>query len=159
LTHTRALTARDERQVERFALMASFAPDRPLPEGAEEMAHVRRWLDDWRPLELGVCWEEHDGVVGAAWARRVEPILVRSASGQPVPQILMAVDPDRRGRGIGRALMEALIILAEEAGESSLCLSVSDENPGAVRLYERVGFVPVGDRRTGLFSMVLDLED
>ena len=81
------------------------------------MTHVRRWLDDWTPHELGVCWEEHDQVVGAAWARRVEPVLVRSALGQPVPEVLIAVDPAHRGQGIGHTLMEALIICTEEAGE------------------------------------------
>lgn len=123
------------------------------------MAHVRRWLDDWGPLELGVCWEEHDQVVGAAWARRVEPVLVRSALGQPIPEVLIAVDADRRRQGIGRTLMEALIVCAEEAGEPGLCLSVSNKNAGAVRLYERVGFVAIGGGETGLVTMVLDLED
>ena len=123
------------------------------------MAHVRRWLDGWGPLELGVCWEEHSRLVGAAWARRVEPVLVRSSLGQPVPEVLIAVDPPHRGQGIGRALMEALIICAEEAGEPGLCLSVSDRNASAVRLYERIGFVAIGDKPTGLVTMVLDFED
>lgn len=155
---TRALTAGDERDLERFALMAAFAPDRPVPEGARAMTHVRRWLDGWSPHELGVCWEEHDQVAGAAWARRVEPVLVRSPLGHPVPEVLIAVDPARRRQGIGRALMEALVICTEEAGEPGLCLSVSDENEDAVRLYERVGFVAIGERRTRLVTMVLDLE-
>ncbi len=123
------------------------------------MAHVRRWLDGWSPLELGICWEEHNQVLGAAWARTVEPILVRSALGQPVPEVLIAVDPDRRGQGIGLTLMEALIACTEEAGEPGLCLSVSNQNVGAVRLYERVGFVAIGAGKTGLVTMVLDLED
>ena len=122
------------------------------------MTHVRRWLDGWSPHELGVCWEEHDQVVGAAWARRVEPVLVRSALGQPVPEVLIAVDPAHRGRGIGHTLMEELIICTEEAGEQGLCLSVSDENESAVRLYERVGFFAIGESRTGLLTMALDLE-
>ena len=96
---TRALTARDEQALERFAMMAAFAPQRALPEGATAMKHVRRWLDRWSPHELGVCWEEDDQVVGAAWARGVEPILVRSALGQPVPEVLIAVDPARADRG------------------------------------------------------------
>ncbi|MCA1698875.1 MAG: GNAT family N-acetyltransferase [Actinobacteria bacterium] len=123
------------------------------------MAHVRRWLDGWGPLELGVCFEDHDQVRGAAWARRVEPVLVRSALGQPVPEVLIAVDPDRRGQGVGRTLMEALIICTEEAGEPGLCLSVSDQNADAVRLYERVGFVAISDSPAPLMTMLLDLED
>ena len=123
------------------------------------MSHVRRWLDGWSPHELGVCWQEHDRVVGATWARRVEPILVRSAIGQPVPEVLIAVDPAHRGQGIGTALMEALIICAEEAGEPALCLSVNDQNKSAVRLYDRVGFVAIGESETRQVTMVLDLEN
>ena len=122
------------------------------------MKHVRRWLDEWSPNELGVCWEEHDQVVGAAWARRVEPVLVRLALGQPVPEVLIAVDPAHRKQGIAQTLMEALIICTEEAGEPALCLSVSDQNERAVRLYERVGFVAIGESGTGLTTMVLDIE-
>ena len=122
------------------------------------MKHVRRWLDGWRPNELGLCYEEHDQVVGAAWARRVEPVLVRLSLGQSVPEVLIAVDPAHRGQGIGQTLMEALIICAEEAGEPALCLSVSDPNDGAVRLYEGVGFVAIGESGPGLTTMVLDIE-
>lgn len=103
--------------------------------------------------------EEHDKIVGAAWARRVEPILLRSALGTPVPEVVIAVDPNRRRQGIGRALMEALIVCAEEAGEPGLCLTVSDQNLSAVRLYERVGFIALGESQAGLVKMVLDLED
>lgn len=156
---TRALTEADHRELERFALMASFNPNAPLSEEASEMTHVRRWLDGWSPLELGVCWEEYGQVLGAAWARRVEPVLVRSVAGQPIPEVVIAVDPQRRRRGIGRALMEGLVACAEEAGEPALCLSVSDRNADALRLYERVGFVPVGDRRGHFITMVLDIED
>jgi GNAT superfamily N-acetyltransferase len=98
-------------------------------------------------------------IAGAAWARRVEPVLVRSPGGTPIPEVVIAVDPGRRGQGIGLALMEGLIASAEEAGEPGLCLSVSDANVSALRLYQRVGFVPLDDKRGLLVTMVLELED
>lgn len=121
------------------------------------MAHVRRWLDGWSPLEPAVCWEEHGQVLGAAWARRVEPVLVRSAAGEPLPEVVTAVDPDRRGEGIGGELIEALVARAREVGEPGLCLSVSERNAPAVRLYERVGFKAIGRRASGLVSMARHL--
>ena len=84
------------------------------------MAHVRRWLEGWSSLEPGVCWEEQDRVVGAAWARRVESILVRSAAGEPLLEVVIAVDPARRREGIGGKLLEALIARARASGEPGL---------------------------------------
>ena len=156
---TRALTDSDKPELERFVLMAAFSPSAPIPESARAMTHVRRWLDGWSALEPGVCWEEYERVWGAAWARRVEPVLVRSRVGQAIPEVVIAVDSDRRGQGIGRALMEGLIVAAGEAGEPGLCLSVSGNNAVAVRLYERLGFVAIGAERTHLITMVLELED
>jgi ribosomal-protein-alanine N-acetyltransferase len=56
----------------------------------------------------------------------------------------IAVDPPRRRRGIGTALLTALI---ERAGPSdSYTLEVRPSNPGAIALYERFGFRCAGTR-------------
>lgn len=138
--------------------MAAFAPDRPLPEGARAMPHVRRWLDRWRPLEPGVCYEEQQRIVGAAWTRRVEPVLARSVAREPLPEAVVAVEPDRRGRGIGARLLEALVARAREAGAPGVCVPVSERNLNAARLYERVGFVATGRTATGLETMELHFD-
>jgi ribosomal protein S18 acetylase RimI-like enzyme len=156
---TRALTAADEPKLERFALMAAFPPDRPPPPGVQAMPHVRRWLDDWSEAEPGVCWHEQNELLGAAWARKVEPVLARSAAGVPLAEVVIAVDPDRRGQGVGRALMEALIARARAAGEPGLCLSVSERNSPAVQLYESVGFAISGRGPSGLLTMALHLDE
>jgi GNAT superfamily N-acetyltransferase len=54
---------------------------------------------------------------------------------------------DARGRGVGRALLEAAEAAAEGAGASSLGLGVSVANPSnaaARRLYERCGYTDAG---------------
>ena len=56
----------------------------------------------------------------------------------------IAVDPPSRRRGIGTALLTALI---ERAGPSeSYTLEVRPSNPGAIALYERFGFRSAGRR-------------
>jgi ribosomal-protein-alanine N-acetyltransferase len=56
----------------------------------------------------------------------------------------IAVDPPARRRGIGTALLQAVI---ERAGESeSFTLEVRPSNPGAIALYERFGFRTAGTR-------------
>jgi [ribosomal protein S18]-alanine N-acetyltransferase len=56
----------------------------------------------------------------------------------------IAVDPDRRRRGIGTALIAALL---ERVGpEAQVTLEVRHSNGGAQRLYERFGFRSAGVR-------------
>ena len=49
-----------------------------------------------------------------------------------------------RGRGVGRALLEALIPASEAAGYWTLLAGVIAENAAASALHERVGFRRVG---------------
>jgi [ribosomal protein S18]-alanine N-acetyltransferase len=56
----------------------------------------------------------------------------------------IAVDPPQRRRGIGTALLTALI---DQAGPGeSYTLEVRPSNPGAIALYERFGFRSAGTR-------------
>ena len=49
-----------------------------------------------------------------------------------------------RGRGVGRALLEALIPASEEAGYWTLQAGILVENEASLALHERVGFRRVG---------------
>ena len=48
-------------------------------------------------------------------------------------------DPEVRGRGIGRALIEAVYAAADRAGSSQVYWTTQDFNATARRLYDRVG--------------------
>jgi len=48
-----------------------------------------------------------------------------------------------RGRGVGSALIEATEAWARTQGLDALVLEVAEENEGAGRLYERLGYQPV----------------
>jgi ribosomal protein S18 acetylase RimI-like enzyme len=50
------------------------------------------------------------------------------------------VVPDRRRRGLGRALMEAAIDLARREGAAHMDLGTSENDVGARALYESLGF-------------------
>ena len=52
-----------------------------------------------------------------------------------------------RGRGIGRALLGALVAHADSAGIWTIQTSVFPENEASVALHERVGFRVVGRRK------------
>jgi GNAT superfamily N-acetyltransferase len=58
--------------------------------------------------------------------------------------ISMWVAPERRGRGVGRSLVEAVIDWARSAGHEQLRLDVVRGRDSATRLYGRLGFRPTG---------------
>ena len=58
----------------------------------------------------------------------------------------MAVDKICRGLGIGRQLIESLLMKAKDEGYSKVYLSTSNGQASAIRLYRRVGFKEVVGR-------------
>ena len=50
------------------------------------------------------------------------------------------VVPERRGQGLGRALMEAAIELARREGADTMDLGTSEDDVAARALYEKLGF-------------------
>jgi GNAT superfamily N-acetyltransferase len=59
----------------------------------------------------------------------------------------MFVESAARRRGIGGALVEAVIAWARGRGAARLTLWVTSTNRSAIALYERCGFRPTGERR------------
>lgn len=55
--------------------------------------------------------------------------------------------PDLRGRGVGGALMEALLARAKENALHNVTAWIDSENTGSVRFHERYGFYDVGIMR------------
>lgn len=137
-----------------MARLASAIEDRPPPP-VDDPQLVRGLppSPDTSVLALG-----HDGQpVGAAWWHFRKPPLVTTPDGAPVPELVVAVTPHDRGRGVGRCLLDALTARAAEHGYDRLALNVHICNP-ASRLYSRAGFVVAGKGRGPLgVAMVLQL--
>ncbi len=60
----------------------------------------------------------------------------------------LCVRETMRGRGIGRTLLRQLLDLAAEAGVEDAFLEVRPSNLAAIRLYQSLGFVQVGVRKS-----------
>ncbi|HWG14667.1 MAG TPA: GNAT family N-acetyltransferase [Streptosporangiaceae bacterium] len=73
------------------------------------------------------------------------------ASIQEVPGVLelvsMWVRPQARGRQVGSALAEAIVERARRGQQAQVHLWVTESNKPALRLYERCGFSPTGERQ------------
>jgi ribosomal-protein-alanine N-acetyltransferase len=59
----------------------------------------------------------------------------------------IAVSPEHRGKGIGRALMRSLLTTAAALGMSCATLEVRVSNERAIKLYESLGFQHSGVRK------------
>jgi ribosomal-protein-alanine N-acetyltransferase len=68
----------------------------------------------------------------------------------------IAVTKDERGRGVGRALLSAVLDRCAEAGVAGVTLEVRESNLGARALYASQGFHIVGRRRRYYHSPVED---
>ena len=71
--------------------------------------------------------------------------VVHAAADDAAQLYQMWVSPSSRGAGIGRRLVDEIVHWAEGLGVSTLNLGVTSSNTAAVRLYESIGFVVVGE--------------
>jgi GNAT superfamily N-acetyltransferase len=101
-----------------------------------------RYVKGWgRPGDTVLIAIDDAFPVGAAWYR----LFRRDSPGygfvdEATPELAIAVVPNRRGRGIGEALLEALIDRASADGYNALSLSVERGNDPLVSFYEGHGF-------------------
>jgi RimJ/RimL family protein N-acetyltransferase len=80
-------------------------------------------------------------LIGAAGWRRE----AREQAAHRAELFGMVVAPDARGRGVGRAIVEALLAdMLATPGMLTVTLTVTDGNVAAERLYARCGFVRCG---------------
>lgn len=59
----------------------------------------------------------------------------------------LAVDPEMRGQGIGRRLMNEILEKSKERGAVCSTLEVRAGNEAAIHLYESMGYVTAGRRK------------
>jgi GNAT superfamily N-acetyltransferase len=126
-----------------IVLLTEVAGDRepfvPLLLEADEAEEVlRSYLHDGRLFDL-----RHDGrSVGVA-------LLLRDAEQTEIKNI--ALREGERGKGLGRAAIDAIAQLAAGEGARSLIVGTADSSPGTIAFYRACGFEPAGVRR-GFFD-------
>lgn len=146
--------------VQMLAVAADWRPDAVVRAPEEvlrdpALAHyVAGFGEDDR--DVGLLAEEDGVAVGAAWWR----FLPAEDPGygfvdEATPELAVGVAAEARGRGVGTALLAALIQEARGRGLPALSLSVEADNP-ALAIYRRLGFEVVG-ADDGSPTMLLDL--
>ena len=134
--------------IEMARLACTLGEDHPLP-AADDPSVIALLPSD---SDVALIASDDRGLQGAAWWHHHEPPLLNSADNQALPELVVAVLENARGRGVGTTLVNAL---AHEATgrHPALTLNVHILNP-AVRLYTRTGFRVAGAGR-GWFGVAM----
>lgn len=97
-----------------------------------------RWLED--PETFFILAEQDGEPVGYAFVT-VGPPYASWASGERIAELeTLSVLPDRRGAGIGTALVNAVWERLAERGVEDMAITTTVTNTGSHRFYEREGF-------------------
>jgi ribosomal protein S18 acetylase RimI-like enzyme len=107
--------------------------DEPTPGPAAIADRVRRLLEAGE-LDVILACERPDGLV----ALRFRPSIWSEGLECYVAELYVV--PAHRGRGLGRALMEAAMDLARERGADHIDLGTGEADTAARALYESLGF-------------------
>lgn len=107
--------------------------DEPTP-GVEALAATCRRLLESGEITVLLSGDDPDGLAllrfrPALWSEGLEAYLQE-----------LYVVPDLRGRGIGRALLEAAIEFSRERGADGIDLNTGETDTAARALYESMGF-------------------
>jgi putative acetyltransferase len=100
---------------------------------------TRRWLESLTEHDMIIVAEFEGQIVGLAGLHR------HKGRRQHAADLGISVHDDYRRRGIGKALLEALIEAADRwLGISRVELTVFTDNEAAIALYQQAGFVTEG---------------
>jgi phosphinothricin acetyltransferase len=123
----------------------------------QEVLHgTATWDEEPWSIEQRRAWfEQHDqstpvlvaeldgGVVGFAHLSLYRP----KVGYRFTRENTVYVEPGRRGRGVGRRLLEALLGEARHLGVHAVIAVIEAENAVSIRLHERLGFELIGTER------------
>ena len=108
---------------------------------------VARYVKGWgKPGDTALIAVDDGFPVGAAWYR----LFTRQHPGygfvdDETPELAIAVVPNRRGRGLGEALLDALVERARGDGYRALSLSVPADDDALMSFYEKHDFARVSE--------------
>jgi ribosomal protein S18 acetylase RimI-like enzyme len=144
VTVRRALAAELRRAGE--VCVAAYSADGSLAPGdpyAGKLADAARRADE---AELLVAVDGDGTVVGSVTVCPAGTTFAEVGRAGEVEFRMLAVDPAAHGRGVGTALVSAVLDRARELGASRVVLSSAAGMAAARRLYDRMGFTRLPER-------------
>lgn len=123
-----------------FLYEAIFVPSGMQPPSRDILAdpQLQVYVQDFgkQTGDFGLFAEVEGVIAGAVWARIMEDY---GHIDNETPSLAIALYKEYRGKGVGTALLQAMLKLLQEHGYEQVSLAVQKENY-AVKLYTACGF-------------------
>jgi ribosomal protein S18 acetylase RimI-like enzyme len=129
----RHLEPRDEEALKRFFARIPEGDRTFFKEDVEDPAVLAKWTAPGAARMIAV---DGDAVVGSVAVVRLH------GWSSHVGEVRVIVDPDRRGRGVGRRLAQAAILDALGHGLKKLVVEVVAEEDSTIGMFRSLGFHP-----------------
>ena len=135
--------------LEDFLYDAIFVPvgEEALPRSVLLEPSIQNYYQDFgRAHDYCLVAEQEGKLLGSVWARVLSgPVKGYGYVDEHTPELAISVQNEFRGKGIGTALLRAMLDLLQRAGYGQTSLSVQKENPAA-DLYKRLGFTTLEEK-------------
>lgn len=157
----RELRENEYDKLEELLYEAIYQPDEDHPVSREvlKIPEVHAYIKDFgkRKDDYALIAESDEHIMGGVWVR----ILSEEVKGygnidSETPEFAISLFKEYRNKGIGTALMKAMIGHLKEKKYRRASLNVKKENY-AVNLYKKVGFKIIGEDEQD-YLMLLELE-
>jgi ribosomal-protein-alanine N-acetyltransferase len=118
---------------------------------AEQVAaiHAKSFFRGWPREDIATYIGDPDTptLVACDARRNIAGFAMLRLLGDDAELMTIAIDPRYRGKGIGRALMNACFEDLMMTSSRRMILEVAADNPAAIKLYRSLGFTQISERQ------------
>ena len=153
----RPTTESDRTYIARLNFLTDVFGDESATPSAHFVDAYHLYVENWRPTGGGFIAVDSLGIpCGGIWLiYGTEEEHGYGHVEEGIPELAIAVENRNQGQGLGTRLLTAAIDQVRESGAPGISLCVDDDNPGAHKLYLRMGFEEVAyDSEHGYHGLV-----
>ena len=124
-------------------------PSQPRDADAVAKLHAASFYRGWprQDIESYLLDRDTPTLVACDAKRKVAGFAMLRLLGDDVELMTIAVEPKYRGKGVGAALLSACFADLMMTPSKRMVLEVAADNPPAIRLYEKLGFKKLSERK------------
>ena len=124
-------------------------PSQPRDADAVAKLHAQSFYRGWprQDIEQYLLDRDTPTLVACDKKRKVAGFAMLRLLGDDVELMTIAVEPKFRGKGVGAALLNACFADLMMTPSRRMILEVAADNPAAIRLYEKLGFKKLSERK------------